>query len=71
MVHDPAIRRGIRDLYLGDWYRYLAMRQHGLVPWAPVTDREAEARAIEDAPTLAAQAAAGPAASPSTSTRSP
>ena len=60
VVHDPAIRRGIRDLYLDDWYRYLAMRQHGLVPWAPVTDREAEARAIEDAPSLAAQAAAGP-----------
>ena len=60
VVHDPAIRRQIRDLYLDDWYRYLAMRQHGLVPWAPVTDREAEARAIEDAPSLAAQAAAGP-----------
>jgi nitroreductase len=60
VVHDPAIRRGIRDLYLDDWYRYLAIRQHGLVPWAPVTDREAEARAIADAPSLAAQAAAGP-----------
>ena len=33
VVHDPAIRRQIRDLYLDDWYRYLAMRQNGLVPF--------------------------------------
>jgi nitroreductase len=59
VVRDPEVRRAIRDLYLGDWYRYLAMRQHGLVPWAPVTDRDAEARAVEDAPALAAEAAAG------------
>ena len=59
VVHDPAIRRAIRDLYLTDWYRYLAMRRHGLVPWAPVTDRDAEARAVEDAGTVAAEAQAG------------
>jgi nitroreductase len=57
-VRDPATRRAIRDLYLADWYRYLAMRKHGLVPWAPVTDREAEAHAIEDAAAIAAEAAA-------------
>jgi nitroreductase len=59
VVHDPEKRRAIRDLYLADWYRYLAMRKHGLVPWAPVTDREAEARAIEDAPAIEAEARAG------------
>jgi nitroreductase len=60
VVRDPATRRAIRDVYLGDWYRYLAMRAHGLVPWAPVTDREAEARAMAHADELAAEAAAGP-----------
>jgi nitroreductase len=60
VVRDAATRRAIRDIYLADWYQYLAMRQHGLTPWAPVTDREAEARAVVDAPRLAAEAAAGP-----------
>ena len=58
VVHDPATRRAIRDLYLANWYDYLAMRQHGLVPWAPVTDRDAEARAVEDADAIAAEARA-------------
>jgi nitroreductase len=60
VVRDAATRRAIRDIYLADWYQYLAMRRHGLTPWAPVTDREAEARAVEDAPELAAEVAAGP-----------
>jgi nitroreductase len=49
VVKDPAKRRGLRDLYLPGWYEYLAMRAAGLVPWAPITDRDAEARAIEGA----------------------
>lgn len=49
VVKDPATRRALRDLYLPTWYEYLAQRVVGLTPWAPVTDREAEARAIESA----------------------
>ena len=45
VVEDPAVRRGVRDLYLPGWSEYLAMTGAGLVPWAPVTDREAEERA--------------------------
>ena len=60
VVQDPATRRALRDLYLGPWYEYLAMNQAGLVPWAPVTDRAAEAEARRGAPQLAAAAAAGP-----------
>ena len=49
VVKDPATRRALRDLYLPTWYEYLAQRMVGLTPWAPITDREAEARAIESA----------------------
>jgi nitroreductase len=47
VVKDPAIRGALRDLYLPVWYQYLAQRMVGLTPWAPITDREAEAHAIE------------------------
>ena len=61
VLRDPAVRQQVRDLYLAGWYEYLAQGKHGLVPWAPITDRAAEARAIaEDAPAMAAAAAAGP-----------
>ncbi len=46
VVKDQAVRLALRDLYLPTWYEYLAQRAVGLTPWAPVTDREAEARAI-------------------------
>src|SRR4051812_45945074 len=46
VVKDGATREALRDLYLPTWYEYLAQRAVGLTPWAPVTDREAEARAI-------------------------
>lgn len=46
VVKDPSTRRRLRDLYLTGWYEYLAMRQAGLVPWAPVTDRAGEAAAL-------------------------
>jgi nitroreductase len=36
----------MRDLYLPGWGEYLAMAGAGLTPWAPVTDRDAEARAL-------------------------
>jgi nitroreductase len=60
VVRDPQARRGVRDLYLTGWYDYLAMNLAGLTPWAPVTDREAEAAALATAPQLAEQAAAAP-----------
>jgi nitroreductase len=51
VVRDRAIRRGLRDLYLEGWREYLAMGGAGLTPWAPVTDRDAEARALGSLPT--------------------
>jgi nitroreductase len=60
LVKDPAARRGLRDLYLPGWYEYLAQREAGLTPWAPVTDFEAEARAVAGAGRVAEAAAAGP-----------
>jgi nitroreductase len=54
VVQDAGTRRALRDLYLGGWYEYLAIMMAGLTPWAPVTDREAEARAMANAPDLAA-----------------
>ena len=62
LVKDPDMRRQVRDLYLTGWYDYLAMMLAGLTPWAPVTDRAAEAEALAQAPTLAAQAAVSEAA---------
>jgi nitroreductase len=49
VVKDPDIRRRLRDLYLTGWYEYLAIRQAGQTPWAPVTDRDKEAEAIQNA----------------------
>ena len=45
VVKDPTTRAALRDLYLPPWYEYLAQRAAGLTPWAPITDRAAEARA--------------------------
>jgi nitroreductase len=45
VVKDPVQRRSLRDLYLTGWYEYLAIASAGLVPWAPFTDRAAEAEA--------------------------
>jgi nitroreductase len=58
VVKDAARRRALRDLYLTGWYEYLAISAAGLVPWAPVTDRDAEAAAAAGAPALAEGAAA-------------
>ena len=46
VVKDPHRRRQLRDLYLADWYKYLALASAGLVPWAPLSDREAAAAAL-------------------------
>src|SRR5580658_384333 len=63
VVKDQAKRRSLRDLYLTGWYEYLAIADAGLIPWAPFTDRAAEAEAAghahEFAAAAAAQAAAG------------
>ncbi len=58
VVKDPATRRSLRDLYLTGWYEYLAITRAGLVPWAPITDRDAEAEAATHADEFAQAAAA-------------
>jgi nitroreductase len=60
VVKDPEARRGLRDLYLADWYKYLALASAGLVPWAPLSDRDAEAEALTHEPAFADAAAANP-----------
>ena len=45
VVRDAGTKRSLRDLYLPAWYQYIAMSTAGLTPWAPVTDRDAEAAA--------------------------
>lgn len=60
VVKDPDTRRALRDLYLPGWYEYLAQVQAGLTPFAPTNDRVDEAAAVERAPGIAEEAAAGP-----------
>lgn len=60
VLRDPDRRRELRDLYLDGWYDYLAMSAAGLTPWAPVTDRAAEAEALAGADAIRAASAAGP-----------
>jgi len=60
VVKDPEIRRCLREIYLDNWYEYLAQGAAGLTPWAPVTDRKAEAVAVQRASELRAAAEAGP-----------
>jgi nitroreductase len=60
VVKDPTTRAALRDLYLSGWYEYLAIGSTGLVPWAPVTDRGAEAAAVAHAPQFAEAGAAAP-----------
>jgi len=62
VVKDPEARRTLRDLYLTGWYEYLSISSAGLVPWAPVTDRDAEAQAAAGARAFAERAAAKAAA---------
>ena len=60
VVDDTEKRRALRDIYLTGWYEYLAMGSAGLVPWAPVTDRAAEAAALAHAPEFAQAASERP-----------
>ncbi len=60
LVKDATARRELRDLYLQGWYDYVATSRAGLVPYAPLTDRDGERRARLDADRLALEAAAGP-----------
>lgn len=60
VVRDGQVRRALRDLYLPGWYEYLAQSAAGLTPWAVVTDREAERRAVDGAGAIATSAAQGP-----------
>src|SRR5271163_2231959 len=60
VVRDTTSRRRLRDLYLRGWYDYLALGAAGLVPWAPLSDLEAEKAALASAPDFARSAAAGP-----------
>jgi nitroreductase len=60
VVKDPEARRRLRDLYLADWYKYLALAGSGLVPWAPLSDRAAEAEALTHEAAIAEAAAANP-----------
>jgi nitroreductase len=50
LVKDGATRRTLRDLYQPAWSRYLAQSAAGLVPWAPLTDLDAERAAVASAP---------------------
>ncbi len=50
----------MREAYLAGWYEYLAIGSAGLVPWAPVTDASAEARAAAEAAHFAEAGAASP-----------
>jgi len=59
VVRDPGRKVALRDLYLPGWYEYLAQGAAGLVPWAPITDREAERRALENAAAMAEAAGTG------------
>jgi nitroreductase len=60
VVKDPEARAALRDIYLAGWYEYLALVSAGLVPWAPVTDRDAEDAAIANAAQFAEAGAAAP-----------
>jgi nitroreductase len=60
VVRDQRTRERIRDLYLTGWYDYQAQVQAGLVAWAAVGDREAEAAALVRAPEIAEAARRGP-----------
>jgi nitroreductase len=60
VVRDSETRRRLRDLYLDNWYDYLAQSSAGLTPFSSITDRAAEREAMKKAPEIRAAAAAGP-----------
>jgi len=60
VVKSASQRALLGDAYRHGWYEYLAQGAAGLVPWASVTDREAEQAAIADAARFREFAAQGP-----------
>ncbi len=60
VLRDPEVRRELRDLYLPGWYEYLSQASIGLVPFAPLTDEDAERRAMGAVADVARAAADGP-----------
>lgn len=60
VVRERSTRVALRDLYLPGWYEYLPQMEAGLTPFAPVTDRDAEAIARARAPEFAARGGASP-----------
>ncbi len=60
VVRDQRLKETVRDLYAPGWHEYLAQSAAGLVPWAPITDVDAERQALEGVDGVAAAAAAGP-----------
>jgi nitroreductase len=60
VVNDAKQRAFLGTAYRHSWYEYLAQGAAGLIPWASVTDREAEAAAIENAAAFQAMAEQGP-----------
>ncbi|MDQ3932081.1 MAG: nitroreductase family protein [Actinomycetota bacterium] len=42
VVRDPKLRESIRDLYVLGWREYVALRERGLVPFAPTAARSWE-----------------------------
>jgi nitroreductase len=57
VVRDPAVKEGLRDLYLPGWYEYLPQMEAGLTPFAAVTDHDAEMAARARAPEVEARVA--------------
>ncbi len=71
VLRDPAVKLALRDLYVAGWYEYLPQVEAGLTPFAAVTDRAAEARAVARAPRSPPAPPRRPPASPSGSTSRP
>lgn len=46
VLQDPEVRRRLREIYQDGWYDYLAIASEGMVAFAPLNDREAEAAAV-------------------------
>lgn len=62
VVEDPAIRRGLRDLYVDAWRDYVAASLAGLVPFSPLATADDHLAAAAQRP--AAEALADPASFP-------
>ncbi|MGH9043321.1 MAG: nitroreductase family protein [Acidimicrobiales bacterium] len=56
VVKDPRARQSLQEIYLEAWYEYLAIRSAGLVPWAAITDLDAEQSSLAQARRFRAEA---------------